>query len=196
MAKDNVITIDGDKLLKGLENLNQKDVEIKSASLKDALCSYSYELVNGVSKGDTLVHRGAHIIHDDLENAMNSLDVFFAHLDDAFTGIKNSTPLSDLEQDVDVEKYHVTGFTLSGVEENKSIILQGWKEVTEGIVKYPSPKIKISSKYVYLTEFIERINNVIDEVEQYRNGKTAPQPEQIHMTFAEEDDSFDKGKVE
>lgn len=92
--------------------------------------------MKGPTKGDTLNRKGAHIVHDDLQITFNKLDVFLAHLDDAYTGNTNTTPLSELESEVETEKYYVTGFKISGVEENKSVILQGWKEVDNGIIKF------------------------------------------------------------
>lgn len=196
------ITINADKFEKAIEldeliNAQDKEVEIKGAAISDALCSYSYELLKGPTKGDTLGHKGAHIIHDDLQDKFNNLSVFFAHLDDAYTGNTNSTTLEELEKEVETEKYYVTGFKISGVEENKSVMLSGWKEVTEGIIKFDSPRIKFSSAYIYLHQFKVRIYEAVFEVEEYRNGKSAPQddPNQVNMDFAGEDDAFENAKV-
>lgn len=200
MAKQ-TFTMDADKLdqmQKRVEEISNKEVEIKGAAINDALCSYSYELLKGPTKGDTLNRKGAHIVHDDLQITFDKLDVFLAHLDDAFTGNTNATSLSELENEVETEKYYVTGFKISGVEENKSVILQGWKEVNNGIIKFEAPKIKYSSAYLYLSDLKERVQNAIDEVEKYMGGKTAPQddPDQIKM-FAddEEEDEFEGAKV-
>lgn len=180
-----------------LEAIQNKEVEIKGATITDALCNYSYELLKGPTKGDTLSRKGAHIVHDDLQITFDKLDVFLAHLDDAYTGNTNVTPLSELEEDVDTEKYYVTGFKISGVEENKSVILQGWKEVTNGVIKFETPKIKYSSAYLYLSNLKERVQNAIDEVENYMGGKTAPKEDsdQVHMDFASEDAAFENAKV-
>ncbi len=196
-----VIEINVDKLKNmtaKMEELSNKEVEIKGATINDALCSYSYELLKGPTKGDTLNRKGAHIVHDDLQITFNKLDVFLAHLDDAYTGNTNTTPLSELESEVETEKYYVTGFKISGVEENKSVILQGWKEVDNGIIKFETPKIKYSSAYLYLSNLKERVQNAIDEVEEYMGGKTAPQEDsnQVHMDFASEDAAFEKAKVD
>lgn len=196
-----VFTIDAeklDKMTKKVEEISNKELEIKSANISDALCNYSYELLKGKTKGDTLQRKGAHIVHDDLQIKFDNLNVFLAHLDDAYTGNKNTTPLSELEAEVETEKYYVTGFKVSGVEENKSIILQGWKDVTNGIIKFETPKIKFSSAYLYLSDLKERVQEAIEEVEQYMNGKTAPQddPNQVLMDFASEDAAFEQGKID
>lgn len=174
-----------------------KDVEIRGAALKDALCSYSYELLKGPTKGDTLGHNGAHIIHDDLQLAFEKMNVFFAHLDDAYTGNDNSTKLEDLEQEPETENYSVTAFKVSGVQENRSLILVGYKQVNHGVIKFETPKVNLTGNYLYLHPLKVKLYELIYEVEEYRNGKTAPQddPDQVVMTFEEEDDDFEKGKV-
>lgn len=200
MGKEKVFTINADKSIKaannGLANLVQKDVEIKSASLSDALCNYSYELETGKTKGDVIVRKGKQFVHDDLEIAFDKFDVFLAHLDDAYTGIDNGTKLSFLENEVETERYFVNSFSISGVEENRAIILSGYKEVANGVIKFSAPKVKLNGNYLYLIELIDYIDNAVKEVEYYMNGKTAPQPEQMHMDFASEDASFDNAKLE
>jgi hypothetical protein len=201
MAKEKVFTIDADKFMKAAANKGfadqvQKDVEIKSASLKDALCNYSYELLIGKMKGDGLSRKGTHIVHDDLQLAFSKFDVFFAHLDDAFTGNDNATELSFLEEEPETERYSVYSFKITGVEENKSLIISGSKEVSNGTISFDAPKVKLNGGYLYLTQLTEVLENVIKEVEFYMNGKVAPQPEQMHMDFASEDASFDNAKFE
>lgn len=202
MAKQ-TFTIDADKI-SDLEKLDEliaaqdKDVEIRGAAINDALCSYSYELLKGPTKGDTLTHKGAHIIHDDLQDKFDRLNVFLAHLDDAYTGNDNSTTIDFLEGEIETEKYQVSGFKISGVEENKSVILVGWKTVDAGVIKFETPKIKLNGNYLYLHPLKVRLYETLDEVEEYRNGKTAPQddPNQIHMSFEEEDANFENAKIE
>jgi hypothetical protein len=188
--KDKTAVIDGNKLLKFFENAaEQKAIEIRSASLRDQLCNYSYELLTGKTKGDAITRKGVHIIHDDLIEKMKELDVFLAHIDGAFRDANNQTPIQKLEAEDCLALYEVTGFKITGVEENKSIILVGHKEVPQGTISFETPKIKISgSTYLYIEELSNRLFEVIEEVEQYMDGKTAPFFEQSAMTFEEEDD--------
>ena len=199
--KEKVFTIDADKFMKaaskkGLADQVLKDVEIKSASLKDALCNYSYELLVGKMKGDALSRKGTHIVHDDLQDAFSRFDVFLAHLDDAFTGNDNATELSFLEAEPETENYSVSSFKITGVEENKSLIISGSKTVSNGVITFDSPKVKLNGGYLYLTQLNEVLQEVIEEVEFYMNGKVAPQPEQMHMDFASEDASFENAKFD
>jgi hypothetical protein len=196
MEKEKVFTINADKLVNCLADQVQKDVEIKSASLRDALCSYSYELLTGKTKGDGLSRNGKHIIHEDLQIAFDKFDVFLAHLDDAFTGNDNATELSFLQEETETESYYVNSFSISGVEENRSLILSGYKEVSNGVIKFSAPKVKLNGSYLYLTQLTECLDNAIREVEFYMNGKSAPQPEQMHMDFASEDASFENAKLD
>ena len=198
MEKEKVFTINADKILdaaNGFANQVQKDVEIRSASLNDALCNYSYELETGKTKGDIISRKGKQIVHEDLEIAFDKFDVFLAHLDDAYTGNDNGTELSFLEGEVETERYFVNSFSISGVEENRAIILSGYKEVANGVIKFSAPKVKLNGNYLYLTQLIDYMDNAIKEVEYYMNGKSAPQPEQIHMDFASEDADFDSAKL-
>jgi hypothetical protein len=195
MSKEKVITINAEKL-SNLADLKTKEVEIKSASLKDALCNYGYELLTGKTKGDVINRRGTHIIHEDLENAFDNFKVFAAHLDDAYTGNDNSTELSFLKEETETESYFVSGFKIAGVEENKSISLGVTKFVVNGSFSYDTPKVKLNGSYLYLSQLLEAIENVVKEVEYYMNGKSAPQPEQVHMDFASEDAAFDNAKFD
>ena len=195
MANEKVFTINADKL-NGLADQSPKDVEIKSASLKDALCTYSYELLTGKTKGDGLSRNGKHIVHEDMEIAFDNFDVFLAHLDDAYTGNDNSTELSFLKDEPETEKYFVNSFSITGVEENRALVLSGFKEVTNGVIKFSAPKVKLNGNYLYLTQLQEYLDNAIKEVEFYMNGKSAPQPEQIHMDFASEDNAFENAKFD
>jgi hypothetical protein len=45
----------------------------------------------------------------------------------------------------------------------------------------------LHGNYLYLAQITECLENAIKEVEFYMNGKSAPQPEQVHMDFASED---------
>lgn len=202
----NVIVLD-DKKVKALVNLSkktteetkeQKPLEIKNARLADLTCSYSYELLQGKTKGDVINRKGTNLIHDDLTESFENLDVFIAHIDGAFkTWSNNQTQIQKLEESGELDLYKVNQIKIVGVEENKSLILVGYKDTDFGIIKFETPKIKLEkSNYLYIEELNQRLAIVLDEVEQYMNGKSAPVPEQTYMDFAEEDhDVFENAKV-
>lgn len=201
--KNNVIEIDSDQLEKMVEFAEEKEIEIKSATLKEGSCNYSYELLHGLTKGDELARKGVHVVHEDMFNAFKQLDVFFAHVDGAFHWANNQTHIDKLEAHDDMNKFSVSAFKITGSDENKSVILTGNKDTTIGPVSYSTPKIKLTdgSTYLYIEELRGRLKVVIEQVEAYMNGKTAPQFEQLSMDFeagAEakgNDDDFENAKV-
>ncbi len=203
MAK-NVIEINADQIEKLAEYANtqtseEKQIEIKSASLKDHFLTYSYELLVGLMKGDELSRKGAHIVHDDMLEAFKQLDVFLAHIDGIFHWSNNQTPIQDLEAHEDLGNYFVSAFKITGTDENKSVILTGGKNVSYGAIGFSTPKIKIdNSNYLYVEELRERLRSVVLEVEAYMNGKTAPQYETMPIEFPEDDndDDFQNAKVD
>lgn len=171
--------------------IEDRDVEIKSANIKDALCNYSYELLTGKTTGDIINRKGNHIVHEDLENAFKNFNVFLAHLDDAFTGNDNSTELQTLIEEPETEKYTVLGLKVTGVEENKALVLVGNKYVDAGVISFTAPKVKLNGSYLYLTDLQETLDKALNQVEAYMLGKTAPQPEQTHMDFGDEEDDME-----
>ncbi|MCT3943848.1 hypothetical protein HZQ28_00965 [Elizabethkingia anophelis] len=175
-------------------------IEIRSAAIKDLSCNYTYEILVGKTRGDVLGRKGAQIIHEDLKEAFEQMDVFLAHIDGAFASwAKNQTPIQKLEADEKLANYSVSGFKISGLEENKSVILVGHKETDFGTISFDTPKIKLESTYLYKEELNDRLLTLINEVEEYMNGKTAPQYEQMSMDFStsseEADDEFENAKV-
>ncbi|SIS72721.1 MULTISPECIES: hypothetical protein [Chryseobacterium] len=197
-----VIEVNSDQLEKLVDFANQeeKQIEIKSASLKDHFLTYSYELLVGLMKGDELSRKGVHIVHDDMLEAFKKLDVFLAHIDGLFHWSNNQTPLSELEAHESLENYGVTAFKITGSDENRSVILTGSKTVTYGVIGFTTPKIKLdNSNYLYIEELNNYLKIVIEQVEAYMNGKTAPQYEQLSMEFPSEDDGdedFENAKID
>ncbi len=174
-----------------------KEVEIKNASIKDMQCTYGYELLTGKTKGDTLSRGGVHVIHEDLQESFNELTIFIAHVDGAFSSwANNQTPLAELEEKEELEKYSISGFRISGAEENRSVIISGSKETPYGTMAVTTPKLKMNGNYLYLDELEVRLVAAISEVEEYMDGKTAPQFEQEEIEFVEADDNdFENNKV-
>lgn len=198
-----VIEINSDnleKLAEFAETANQeKEIEIKSGSLKDHFLSYSYELLIGLMKGDEISRKGVHIVHDDMLEAFKLLDVFLAHVDGVFQWANNQTPIQELEESEDLGNYYVSAFKITGSDENKSVILTGGKTVSYGAISFSTPKLKLdNSNYLYVEELQHRLKIVIEQVEAYMNGKTAPQYEQLSMEFPEGEESeedFNNAKV-
>ena len=110
----------------------------------------------------------------------------------------NQTPIQDLEEHEDLNNYGVTGFKISGSDENKSVIIGGYKETGYGIIHFETPKIKLSNTpYLYVEELNDRLKYALNEVEEYMNGKTAPQYETLSLEFPEDEneEEFENAKV-
>jgi hypothetical protein len=201
--ENNVININADQLERLADYANhqeEKQIEIKSALLKDMSCNYSYELLHGLTKGDELTRKGVHIVHDDMFEAFKQLDVFLAHVDGVFQWSNNQTPIQELEEHEDLENFKVSAFKITGTDENKSVILTGTKEVSIGTINFSTPKIKIdNSNYLYVEELQQRLKIVVEQVEAYMDGKTAPQFDQLAIEFPEDDqadDDFENAKID
>lgn len=204
------ITMDAKKIMDVIAPKleEQKDLEIISASIKDELCNYGYELLTGRNSGDKIpTRKGAHFIHEDLKEAFKNMDVFLAHIDGVFNSwINNQTHISDLEDKVDtkdidnklfLDNYHVSSIKISGQEESRAVIIGGTKFTTHGDISFQTPKIKLNGTYLYLDELQVRLDVLISEVEQYMDGKRAPEFEQLGMEFEEpSDDDFENAQVD
>lgn len=179
---------------------NEKDIEIKGAALKDHQCTYSYELLTGKTRGDEVTRKGVHLIHEDLDKAFQELDIFAMHIDDYFKNdldVNNQTPLAKLEEHGDLSRYTVTSFKITGIDENRAVVLTCRKSLMAGVVSYALPKIKLEGSYLYIEELKERLRIALNEVEAYMNGKSAPKYEQLDLIESfEREDSIDLAGAE
>ncbi|MBA3673461.1 MAG: hypothetical protein H0W75_00640 [Chitinophagaceae bacterium] len=173
-TKENPITTDD--LAKVIADL-EKPVEIKDAKIKDDFGIYSYEIMSGVGKGDLIKNRqGASIIHDDMKDAFEKLNVHLAIIDDAFK--YSQIEIDDINDMHDHEltgHFYVSGLRVNGDDGNKSVILLGTKWISEGgNISLETPKIKLDSQYKWVDDLKEAVDACINEVEQYMGGKCAP----------------------
>lgn len=168
----------------GLDEI-QKDLEIKEATIKDDYCNYSYELLQGVGEGDTITRKGAAIIHDDMKEAFERLNVHLAVVDDAFKYSKIEIEnISDIRNHELAELFNVSGFKIKGSADNKSVILVGTKFIgIGGYISLETPRIKFEGNYPFKDELYAAITKCCYEVEEYMNGKAAPVFEQTEMNF-------------
>lgn len=192
MAKGKLKAVD-----KVIEDLKEaKPILIKDASISDGFCNYSYEIVSGIGLGDTVKRKGSSVVHDDLINAINALNVHLAITDDAFKykGIEVNSIDEVAEHEVR-QNYHVTGIKISGGAEDESVVLIGSKWVSYGSIGLETPKIKETGVYPFKQELFEALDLVREEVYEYMMGKTAPKFEQAEMTFEISDQQFSEAAV-
>ena len=202
--KKPAVTIDGNTISGTAESINEllnkateainKPYLITSASIKEELCNYSYEINTGLCAGDKVTRKGSAIVHHDMLEAFTQLDCHLANLDDAFTSLAIKPNSLDEMMGHDLtHNFTVTGFKVQGTDENEGFVLIGDKWVSHGTIGLETPKISKSSAYAYFDELKEAIEKCRYEVEQYMNGKAVPKTEQGELPFPDkaEDTDFD-----
>lgn len=177
-VEGNTLTIEADNIQDALDAL--KPIKITSASIKEQKCNYGYEYQTGPTAGDKIPTRKSHgLIHEDLQTAFDALRVHLAIADDAFKHVFAELPaLEDLASHEITQGYTFTGFKIQGDEEDEGYFLIGDKWVTLGTMGCAPPKIGEHSNYKYWDDLKEKIATALDEVEQYMNGKHAPDDEE------------------
>jgi hypothetical protein len=183
-----------DEITDMLQKAAQKPVAITNASIKDGMCNYGYEILTGAGAGDKIPNRkGSNIVHEDMHAAFKQLDVHLAVIDDAFKfNASHLTALDDMSAHDITAEFTVTGFKLTGKEENEGFILLGEKYVTTGSISLETPKINAGSNYPFFEELSASVGLAVEEVELYMNGKCQPKMEQGKLFDKEDNGEFDK----
>lgn len=180
-----VIEVNADNLEKFTEKLNQaannasRTVVILSAALKDDLCNYSYEVIEGIGQGDTHTVKGKGVIDNDLRDAFAKLSVHLAIVDDSYKlAAIDVDRVAQHRGDEIATNYIVTGIKITGEEENKAVELTGTKAIScaGGEMKLQTPRIPLdsTSSYKHHEDLLLCVERVATEVELYMNGKYTP----------------------
>ncbi len=179
----------------------EKTINITSASLKDLFCNYTYEFTKGIGAGDNVNRKGAAIIHDDLKAVFKK---FHPHLAVICEEI-DKDDISDIEdiEDFDDEKhkegslehrvshFSVSAVILDGTGENESVRIIGSKRLSTGdYVELKSPKTLFSGGYQFVDELRVAVDDLLNEVEEYMNGKAAPKMVQGELPMGEGEENY------
>ena len=154
-----------------------KPIEIISAKIVDDFCEYSYEVKTGAGAGDTIkvTNNKSKLINEDMRIAFFMLNVHLAVIDDAFAhSNKEIANINKMHNDELSTLYIVNQFKVKGSEENRTVVLTGYKTLNVGdVMDLVTPKVDLSGLggYPWYNELSEALDNVISEVEQYMNGK-------------------------
>lgn len=180
--------------------LEPKAIEIKSGHLKDNMfCHYGYDHTVAANTTDSIYRKSAVPVHEDMKIAFRDLNVHLAviceeiHPDD-IPNIDNlpvldpDTDLTDDDQDplaLKLSRFSVSSFRIVGNGENEGVILTGQKRLSTGDhIKIETPVARYQGEYAFVNELHVAIFNLVEEIEQYMNGKQAP-PRQTEMDFSE-----------
>lgn len=163
-----------------------RNFSIVKADIKDDFCNYTFEVTDGVGIGDRHKVEGkSGTIKEELRKAIAAFNFHLAYIDCAFlnAGIEVETihdvinhNLRDHELS---ELYKVTGFTLSGTENNLSVVLSGHKYsgTAFGYIDIKStPKVQIDelSSYKLHEDLLEIVKEAQDQVARYKEGNYIP----------------------
>ena len=169
-----------------LKKGSERNYAITSASIKDDLCNYTFEISAGVGSGDVHNVKGQGLIEEDMREAFARLNVHLAIIDDAFKNAGITVVDADAMHGEELTThYTVTGFKVKGSIEDASVILIGskWISLSKGRMEIETPKISISelSGYPFLQSLQDAVDNVREEVALYKEGKyTKPEPEEAN----------------
>lgn len=184
--------------------LQPKEIEIRSGTLKDNMfCHYGYDHTVAANTTDSVARKSQVPVHDDLKTTFTDFNVHLAvvceeiHPDDIpdIDNLPEMDPdpeVTDDQQDslaLKLSRFTVSSFKIVGNGENEGVILTGQKRLsTNDYVKLETPVIKWQSDYAFVHELHVAVFNAVEEIEQYMNGKQAPQ-RQTEIDFGEEDDN-------
>lgn len=161
-------------------------ITIKSGTLKGVYSlNYSYEKTIDGDKNDVKVSCNAPI-HDDLKRAFYNLIPHLALIceevlqDDVLQFITNGFDEVDRDEESDQnklkQKFNIQSFKVTGSGDSEGVQLSGYKLLSIGkSISISTPKIKWNSDdYQYTSELSEAVEACKIEVNEYLNGKYAP----------------------
>lgn len=162
-----------DVLDKAIEK-TERPYNIMSAAIEDDLCTYSFEVTEGIGMGDTHGVKGRGIIKDSMKEAFSKFNVHMAFIDDVFrhSGVE-VTDIESLHGHEHTFLYVVTGFKIKGSGDSEQIVLIGTKHINAGgRIKLETPKISIDqySSYRWYNELKAAADKAREEVALYKEG--------------------------
>lgn len=174
------------------------NIRIVSGTLRGLFCTFKYEHEVQPETTDVVTIKSGLPVHEDLKAAFKALNPHLAVICEEVEAndvpdIENIPEISGEEGSVNdpiaemLSRFAVASFTISGTGENESITLSGSKRLSTGdTVSLTTPSIELEgTQYQFVNELRIAIDNVVSEIEEYKNGKRAPIVVQTEM-FAEE----------
>ncbi len=178
--------------------LAPKAIEIKGGALKDSMfCHYEYDHTVAANTTDNIKRKSQVPVHDDMINTFKDLNVHLALICEEIRPeeIIDIDKLPEMKPDTDdqdqdplalkLSKFSVCAFKIVGNGENEGVVLTGQKVLsTLESVKLETPVVKWQSNYHFANELHVAVFNVVEEIEQYMEGKQAP-PRQQELQFGD-----------
>jgi hypothetical protein len=188
MAKKNKTTVTisggGDSFTVDMDKLNMQTEQLRltHAVLVNNTCTYSYSVRLDNGESDTITNHCAREFHIDLREAFRLLDGHLAVATEQVNAheVKDIDSCQGMIQDYTdkLMQVEVSDVKIIGNLETGSVILTGQKLLkSKDEIKLKSPKIALDGEYEYVQELVGAISNLINEVSQYHNGKSRPDPQ-------------------
>jgi hypothetical protein len=199
VARVQVLSYTQERLKKLAESqLEPKQIEIRTGMLKDDMfCHYGYDHTVAANTTDSVTRKSQVPVHDDLKASFRDMNVHLAIVceeihPDEISDIDNLPELlPDVEREeqdplaLNLSRFTVSAFKIVGNGENEGVVLTGQKQLSTGdYVKLETPIVKWHRDYAFVNELRVAIFNAVEEIEQYMNGKQAPQ-RQTEMDFGD-----------
>jgi hypothetical protein len=175
------------KVLDGMA-ADERQLSITKAALKEEICNYSYEVLQGVGEGATHDVKGPGLVKDELTEAFVKFNVRLAALDEVFK--HSSIEIDDIDKfhvhDL-TYKYHVNSFEIKGSSDKESIVLKGYKYTAQGQVELKTPKIILDNLagYKWYNELKTAADEARRQVKKYHEGNYEPIEKDIEVDLKE-----------
>jgi hypothetical protein len=184
-SKENPVVISASSLksvtrkLKQLAQTELRSFSIIEASLKDEICNYKYEVIEGIGLGDQHNVNGSGIVKDTLLQAFANFNVHLACIDEVFKHSKMEVgDIDTMHNDELTGLYRVSWFKVKTNKGYDTIQLKGMKYVSSagGWMELKSPEVTLDnlSSYKWWNELKTAADTAREEVSLYKEGNYTP----------------------
>lgn len=198
MAKaKKAVVLDGNKLMEVMakKKAHEEQLRVTHAALTNETCTYSYSVRLENGETDIITNECGRQFHNDLRQAFRLFDGHLA----VITEQVDAEEVSDIDSCEGRNKKvsekliqtEVSDISIYGNLETGSVILKGTKllKTTEQI-KLPTPKTALDGDYAFVNELAGAVQNLIEEITAYHNGKSRPDAQlDIFKEAAKEDEN-------
>lgn len=160
-----------------------KSIEIISGTYK-GMFSLGYGFIQEIEgdspRRDVMNGNSDGAVHQDLVDAFNNLIPHFALISEQITEKEAKKLIQkgfESEEDHPMkQQYHVNWFKIVGSGDSEGVEIEGSRLLERGSsIKWKTPKVKWDDKhYKFSQELAEAIENLKVEINEYINGKHAP----------------------
>lgn len=173
-------------------------VKLMDSGMVD-ICHLEYPGVGGADDNNTepdrVTREGKHEAHPDLVQQFHDLRIHMA-------AICEQAPFTEYEDDASkLDLFKVTQISISGADEHEGIVITG-QRILKGnkVLNINTPVVKVDpdhSEYNYASSLAMIVDQLLQEADQYLNGKYAPS-RQLDMfnTAPDPDDDSDADEEE